>query len=127
MKDPKIHPPKWADHFLNWFCSEHLIEEIQGDLHEAFHYRSKTYGYRKATRMYITDVFRFFKPYAFEKYSRAKQFLPMFDNYFKIALRNIFHRKSFTAINTLGLSVGISAIMLIGIFLLLRMLTFSEF
>ena len=41
----------------------------------------------------------------------------MFDNYFKIALRNIMHRKSFTTLNTLGLSIGISAVMLISFYL----------
>lgn len=41
----------------------------------------------------------------------------MFDNYFKIALRNILHRKSFTAINFLGLAFGMVAVMLIGIYI----------
>ncbi len=117
MNAPKHIPPKWADRFLVWFCSEDLIEEIQGDLHEAYHHRFKAYGRMRANRMFIEDVFRFFKPYAFEKYSRAKQFLPMFNNYFKIAFRNILHRKGFTAINLIGLTFGISAVMLIGFYL----------
>lgn len=110
-------PPKWADHFLQWFVDEALLEEIQGDLHEAYYHRLKTEGQSEAKRLFITDVFRFFRPYAFEKYSNAKQFLPMFSNYFKIAIRNILHRKQFTTINLLGLSVGISAVLLIGLYL----------
>ncbi|MEM6321455.1 MAG: FtsX-like permease family protein [Bacteroidota bacterium] len=110
-------PPIWADRFLQWFVDEQLLEEIQGDLHEAYYYRAKTEGLSKAKWLFITDVFRFFRPYAFEKYSNAKQFLPMFKNYYKIALRNILHRKQFTAINLLGLSVGISAVLLIGLYL----------
>ncbi|MBX2876689.1 MAG: ABC transporter permease [Saprospiraceae bacterium] len=110
-------PPKWADRFLHWFCSEELIEEIQGDLHEAFYHRQRTQGTFRANWAFVKDVFQFFGPYAFEKYSRTKQFLPMFDNYFKISLRNILHRKSFTAINFLGLSIGICALMLIGLYL----------
>lgn len=110
-------PPKWADRFLSWFCSEELLEEIQGDLYEAYQYRYTKYGPGKAKRLFLADVFRFFKPYAFEKYSRAKQFLPMYNNYFKIAIRNILHRKSFTGINLLGLTIGISAVMLIGLYL----------
>lgn len=117
MKNAMPTPPKWADQFLVWFVSEDLIEEIQGDLHEAYYARAAKYGRTAANRQFIADVFQFFKPYAFEKYSRAKQFLPMFDNYFKIALRNILHRKGFTAINLLGLTFGISAVMLIGIYL----------
>ncbi len=110
-------PPSWADKFLEWFCSEDLLEEIQGDLHEAYHHRVQELGRSKANRWYVKNVFQFFDPYAFEKYSRAKQFLPMFSNYYKIAIRNILHRKGFTAINMLGLTVGISAVMLIGLFL----------
>ncbi|MEM7656393.1 MAG: FtsX-like permease family protein [Bacteroidota bacterium] len=115
MKQPP--PPVWLDRFLEWFVSEDLIEEIQGDLHEAYHVRSEKWGRARATRHFAKDVFRFFKPYAFEKYSDAKQFLPLFDNYLKVAFRNILHRKQFTAINLTGLSFGISAVMLIGLFL----------
>ncbi|MEL7122405.1 MAG: FtsX-like permease family protein [Bacteroidota bacterium] len=116
MSNPP-NPPKWANRFLIWFCSEELLEEIQGDLYEAFYFRSKQKGLRFARRKFILDVLQFFKPYAFEKYSRAKQFLPMFKNYFKIAVRNILHRKSFTTINLLGLTIGVTAIMLISIYL----------
>lgn len=116
MKEKRL-PPKWADQFLVWFCSEDLLEEIQGDLHEAYYHRVKSIGRKQANRQYIKDVFQFFRPYAFEKYSRAKQFLPMYKNYYKIAMRNILHRKGFTAINMLGLTVGISAVLLIGLFL----------
>lgn len=117
MSRPTSTPPKWADHFLRWFCAEDLLEEIQGDLHEAYYHRAKAQGHTRASLQYIQDVFQFFGPYAFEKYSNTKQFLPMFDNYFKIALRNILHRKSFTAINFLGLAFGMAAIMLIGIYI----------
>lgn len=107
MKKEQL-PPRWADRFLTWFCAEDLLEEIQGDLHEAYFHRLETIGYRQANRQYVKDVFQFFRPYAFEKYSRAKQFLPMYKNYFKIAIRNILHRKGFTTINMLGLTLGIS-------------------
>lgn len=113
----KHTPPRWASRFLSWFCDEALLEEIQGDLEEAYYHRYKRVGRQQANRLYIADVFSFFKPYAFEKYSRAKQFLPMFDNRFKIALRNILHHKRFTFINGAGLIVGISAIVLISLYL----------
>ena len=84
-------PPSWARRFLTWFCDEALLEEIAGDLEEAYYHRCSKLGESQARQLYVADVFTFFKPYAFEKYSRAKQFLPMMDNYFKIAMRNIFH------------------------------------
>ena len=112
-----IRPPQWASRFLAWFCDEDLLEEIQGDLEEAFHFRRAKEGQSRAQLQYIRDVFSFFKPYAFEKYSRAKQFLPMFDNRLKIAIRNILHHKRFTFINAVGLIVGISTVVLIGLYL----------
>ena len=112
-----IRPPQWASRFLAWFCDEDLLEEIQGDLEEAFHFRRAKEGQSRAQLQYIRDVFSFFKPYAFEKYSRAKQFLPMFDNRLKIAIRNILHHKRFTFINAIGLIVGISTVVLIGLYL----------
>ncbi|MEM9932566.1 MAG: FtsX-like permease family protein [Bacteroidota bacterium] len=113
MNNKQHTPPAWADQFLAWFCDEGLLEEIQGDLHEAYYDRLTSHSKAKADQLFVLDVFRFCKPYAFEKYSTLKQYLPMFQNYLKIGLRNILHRKGFTAINLIGLSVGISAVMLI--------------
>ncbi|MEL6191540.1 MAG: permease prefix domain 2-containing transporter, partial [Bacteroidota bacterium] len=76
MKGDTPLPPKWADRFLEWYCDENLLEEIQGDLHEAYYERLDTYGKSKADRLYVLDVIKFCKPYAFEKYSTLKQFLP---------------------------------------------------
>ena len=113
--DPHL-PPRWADRFLEWYCDENLLEEIQGDLHEAYYERLDIYGKPKADRLFVVDVIKFCRPYAFEKYSTLKQFLPMLQNYLKIGLRNILHRKGFTAINLAGLSIGIVAVMLVGLY-----------
>lgn len=110
-------PPAWADRFLKWFCSEELLEEIQGDLAEAFDHRVKHDGLQSARRQYVIDVLRFFRPYAFEQYSATKQFIPMFQNYVKIAIRNILKRKGYTLLNVSGLTIGLAAVMLIGIYL----------
>ncbi|MEM6643580.1 MAG: permease prefix domain 2-containing transporter [Bacteroidota bacterium] len=113
----KILPPKWIDRFLSWFCSDHLLEEIQGDLHEAYQHRQQQFGKRKADYHFFWDVLRFCRPYAFERHSRSKQFLPMYKNYFKIATRNLLKRKVFTALHLLGLAVGISTVMLVALYL----------
>lgn len=117
MKQPLPHPPAWLDRILEWFVAEDLLEEIQGDLHEAYQDRAQTNGKQKAALLYAKDVLKFFRPYAFEKYSAARQFLPMAGNYVKVGLRNILHRKGFTTINLVGLTLGMSAVMLIGTYL----------
>ncbi|MEL6557991.1 MAG: FtsX-like permease family protein [Bacteroidota bacterium] len=113
----KLQPPKIASRFLQWFCAEELLEEIEGDLHEAFYFRSRKYGHLRAKWLYFTDVIRFFKPYSFEKYSRSKQYIPMVKNYFKIAVRNLLKRKGLTALNMVGLSVGIASVLMVSIYL----------
>lgn len=116
-----INPPKWASRLLTWFCSEALLEEIAGDLAEAWHHRRQLHGKLRADLWYISDVIKFFKPYSFEKYSRSKQYIPMFKNYLLVALRNMLKRKAFVAVNLFGLTAGISAVMLLGTYL------FSEY
>jgi len=109
------HPPKWAQSLLASFCSDELIEEIEGDLLEAYQFRLKKYSKVKADYLFVIDVLRFFKPYSFQKHSRSKQFLPMFNNYIKISLRNIFTKSlHHTIINTLGIAIGIATALLIG-------------
>lgn len=34
-------PPSWADNLLNRFIAPHLLEEVQGDLYEAFQKRCR--------------------------------------------------------------------------------------
>ena len=117
MKTQKNLPPRWADKFLQWFCSEELLEEIQGDVYEAYHFRRSNLGRFKANWLFVKDVFQFFKPYSFEKHSKTKQFIPLFRNYFKIAARNVLKRKGLTALNVLGLTAGVSTVMLVSTYI----------
>ena len=41
----------------------------------------------------------------------------MFQNYLKIALRNLMRHKGYSLINVLGLSVGVACCVLIGLFI----------
>ena len=56
--DKRPHPPKWADDFLNWYCAPNLLEEVQGDLYEAFYKRCEELGVQKAKLLFIADVVR---------------------------------------------------------------------
>ena len=58
-----IRPPKFATQFLRWFCAEELIEEVQGDLEEAYRFRRNKYGKLRADLWFISDVLKFFKPH----------------------------------------------------------------
>lgn len=103
-------PPRWADKLLERFCAPHLLEELQGDLHEEFYYQVERIGERQARRSYIWDVLGFIRPFAIKRKSTFAS-TPIFSfdmlkSYFTIALRNLWRNKGYAAINTIGLSVA---------------------
>lgn len=112
-------PPRWADDFLEWFSAPRLLEEVQGDLHEAFHRRCKKGDVRKAKVLFVLDVLRSMSwrtidnPFQNHKWSAG-----MFSNYLKSGWRNFLKYKSYSLINIFGLSVGFSSALLL--FLIIR-------
>ena len=56
-------PPRWADQLLEWFVAPHLLEYIQGDLHENFHKRVAKVGIARARREYLWAVFHCLTPF----------------------------------------------------------------
>lgn len=121
-------PPRWADQLLEWFVAPHLLEYIQGDLHENFHKRAVKMGIARARREYVWAVLNCLTPF-FTKRQTAKSsysnlssttpfFTVMLSNYLTIAFRNLWRQKAFTAINIVGLSVGIASCLLIVLYVL---------
>ena len=117
MKPPHS-PPTWATRLLRAFCAPHLLEEVQGDLEERFQRRVTLFGERVAGRQYAREVLGFLRPFALKR--RPNDFSQpvsinslMFQNHFKIAWRNLIRNKTFSAINVLGLALGMAASMLI--------------
>ena len=111
-------PPAWAAKLLNWFADPNSLEEVEGDLLEMYAYWIKTVGHRKAMWRYVLSVFKLLRPFAKQK--RSKDYpeiylfsLDMIRNYFKIAFRTLVHSKVYSAINVIGLSIGLAAAMLI--------------
>ncbi len=116
LNEPEVRPPRWADRFLAWYCAPELLDEIQGDLHEAFHRRRKKYNLRKAQRMFVAEVLLFCKPSSFPKFDYPYHLINMpgmISNYLKIAGRNTLKNKVFSLINIFGLAIGLAACFLI--------------
>jgi len=111
-----IEPPKRALQFLRWFCREDYLEEFEGDLVELFEkYYEESPG--KARRKFFWGVLRCFRPgfmKAFYKVSHSNSLI-MFNNYFKLAWRNILKNRSFSSINISGLSIGMAAAMIVAL------------
>ncbi|GAB4022972.1 ABC transporter permease [Spirosoma koreense] len=119
----KHSPPRWADWLLDTFVDPRLKEDLQGDLHEVFYKRLEEAGPTKARRQYGWAVLHYLSPYFFKPirpthtsaYYSSPFFLSptMFRNYLTVAWRNIAHNKSFSAINILGLALGMACSLLI--------------
>ncbi|CAA9263676.1 MAG: Acidobacterial duplicated orphan permease (function unknown) [uncultured Adhaeribacter sp.] len=107
-------PPRWADQLLEWFCAPHLLEELQGDLHEEFYYQVTQVGERRARLHYIREVLGFLRPFAIKRnYNSAQLYsstsilsISMFQNYFTIAFRNLWRNKGYATMNVTGLAVA---------------------
>ena len=116
MKQPT--PPRWADRLLEWFCAPHLLEEVQGDLHERFQKNLQVFGPEIAHWEYIKGVLGFIRPFALKRKTRLSPSLNiqiMISNYFKIAFRNLLKYKGYSFINIFGLAAGMAVTMLIGL------------
>lgn len=109
-------PPNWANRFLEWYCANDLLDEIQGDLLEAYYYRKDEVGFLKAKWWFIWDVLKFFRPSSFQKKSNNSTQIIMLKNNIKIALRIISRKKWAAFINIISLTLGITAVTLISFF-----------
>ena len=128
MIDPSKHkPPALARHFLELYCSEEYLEEIHGDILELFELRLTQEGKRKARLMYVWDVLRFFRWSNLKTTKKVhSNFITMTRNNFKIAARILWRQKVNTAMNTLGIAIGIVCFLLISLYVK-QELTFDTF
>ncbi|MEQ8903858.1 ABC transporter permease [Ekhidna sp.] len=111
-----LRPPKYADRFLEWFCDPYLVEDLQGDLYEIYlkkHQRGKLI----ADIHYWWLVIRSFRISALKPNRKLKNHgLMITKNNFKIAWRVLLRDKFNTAINLLGLTIGITCFLLLGLY-----------
>lgn len=109
-------PPKYADRLLEWFCDPLLLEDLQGDLYEIYdHWRFKSQS--RADLIYWWLVFRSFRTSALKPNQKLKNSgLMITKNNFKIAWRVLWRDKFNSAINLLGLTIGITCFLLLGLY-----------
>ncbi len=118
MEKKEIHPPRWAEKFLSWYCKPSLLEDLQGDLNEYFQRNLKTKGKARARFIYVIDVFKFLRLYTIRKPELINLLINwiMLGSYIKTSGRSIMRNKLFSVINIVGLSVSMSVgLLMIGI------------
>ena len=118
-QNPEV-PPRWATILLRSICPAHLANELEGDLHELFDQRKRTIGLRTARLRYVRDVLSLMRPSLMkskpEKYPNPNH-RDMLQSYIKIAFRNLVKNRTYSAINIVGLSVGMTTAILIGLWM----------
>lgn len=114
MKNPIPETPL---KFLRWFCKTDLLDEIEGDLVEAYYQRSE-YNRKRARRLLWFDVLRSFKLKNIglmknQKDSSIKRTIAILSQYFKVFIRTIARSRMYTSITILSLTLGISCALMI--------------
>lgn len=118
MSSPLHTPPKLAERFLLLFLRDELAEEVLGDLDEKFYSELLKKSPFKAKFNYWYQVFNYARPFAIQKkQTQTSIHFDMFQNYFKIAWRNLYKQKMFSFIKIGGFALGIAACLLIALFI----------
>lgn len=112
--------PKWANRFLEWYCPAELLEEIQGDLYESYEINQTAHGAKRAKQLFAWEVLRFFN-YSTLKNHRfwilQQIHLAMITKHLQFILRRLRKQKLHTALHVLGLTIGLTVCLLIGVFI----------
>ncbi len=117
-------PPRWAEGLLSRFSPAGMEDELQGDLLEMYTYWVKTVGPSRARWRYALTVLRMIRPFCRSKTKQTYQYpQPLFfssdmiRNYFTVAWRNLLRYKGYTALNLVGLTAGLTCVILVGLYI----------
>src|SRR5260221_3775898 len=116
LKTKNTSPPRWATRLLQWYCAPHLLEEVQGDLQEEFEFQIKQIGLIRARLDYIRNVLGFVRSFAIRRkklHSSNPFTMSMLKHYLTVAFRNVIRQKLFSAINIIGLALGMTCCLFI--------------
>ncbi len=113
-----IRLPQFFLRFFRWFCDPSCSEDIEGDLREMFERDLAARGIRKAQMQFSINVLKLFRPGIIRKFGSSSftQPSPMFKNYFITSVRSLMRNKGFSAINIVGLAVGLATFSLISFY-----------
>ena len=113
--------PHWPTRFLRWFCKEDLLDEIEGDLYEAYQKRYHD-NPKRANRKYYLEVLRSFNKRNIRIMKNYKDTqvglnLSMLRQYFLVMLRTLRRSKMHSSISIASLTLGLTCAGLISLYL----------
>ena len=98
-------PPKLFSFLLQHVVQEKYRESLAGDFEEAYHYTAAQEGRVLAFFQYLLQISRLM---IISLLKSMVWSVVMFKNYFKIAFRNLKKHAGYSAINIMGLAVGMA-------------------
>lgn len=114
------NPPKLATQLFIWFCGSAMVEDLYGDIEEIYLSNVQSLGKSKANRLYWRQVLSLIFSYAIKarknnasySYRSSGISAALLYNFFKVSVRTLVRHKAFSAINIIGLSLGMSICLL---------------
>lgn len=107
--------PRFIGKIIRTICPDDLVDQIEGDLIELYHHDLRTMGQTRARQRLFWTALRFFRPGILmrNRVSLNPPSASMLSNYSKIAIRVMSRSKTISAINISGLAFGITAALLL--------------
>ncbi|MEO9805299.1 MAG: ABC transporter permease [Reichenbachiella sp.] len=127
-------PPKLATKLFFWFCGKAVVEDLYGDMEELYFSNLDTLGKRKANQLFWRQILSLIFSYAIKKRKRDSSYsyrasgpsMALIFNFFKVSMRSLIKHRTFSFINIIGLSFGMS-ICLLGITMIYSVQQFDKF
>lgn len=115
-------PPRLARRLFAWYCGNAQVDDLVGDMDEIFERNLSRMAIWRARLKYWSQVLSLMSSYAIKRRRQRASFHPhsnnsinfhMIRNYFVIAGRMMSRNIAYTIINVLGLTLGISACLIV--------------
>ncbi len=109
-------PPQGPLRFFRWFCRRDIQEDIEGDLRERYQEKVAQRGATRAGRFLWYQVILLFRPGIIRRFGEGSNFVMIAQN-FKVSWRALKRRKIHALINIGGLALGLTACLMIALWL----------
>ena len=113
--------PDFAERFFRWICHQTNLEGLEGDLYELFEMRVEERGLSRARLYYFIDVLTLIRPSVIKSFAIIHKTnnatMGIINNYIKTTFRMGKKRLWFSSINLVGLTMGITSILFILLFI----------
>lgn len=118
MKEFRYEPPNLLLRFFKWFCKPEMHKYLEGDLLELFDLNIEQKGLRNAQWKFTLEVIKLFRKDIIKPVEGTQKLnnYGMVKNHFKVSVRSMLRKKTFSFLNILGLGIGIASCLLILIF-----------